>query len=192
MSDKKLWNKLRSGDQSALEMIYRSYFKNLYNYGKKFSIDESTVEDCIQEMFVELWERREKLSETDAIKPYLYVSLKRKIFHSVKKIRKTTDTELEEVHFDAELAIDQIIINNEITKEKSEKLSHAFGQLSDRQKEILYLKYYSELDYKEISAIMDLNYQSARNLVSRALLKLSKIMTIAGLIWMFGQKGVFH
>ncbi|MDF1694966.1 MAG: sigma-70 family RNA polymerase sigma factor [Saprospiraceae bacterium] len=182
MSDKEIWNNLRSGDQKALEQIYRSYFSTLYTYGKRFTKDENTVEDCIQELFVELWNRRTKLSETNAIKPYLLISLKRKIFHTVKKLRKSTDTELEEKYFDIELSIDEILIAKETTTEQKNNLTSAFNELSDRQKEILYLKYYSEMDYNEISRIMDLNYQSARNLVSRALQKLSKHMMIFFLI----------
>ncbi len=176
MSDKIIWNRLRNGDQKALEEIYRTYFSMLFDYGKKISRDENTVEDCIQELFVELWNRREKLSETNAIKPYLYVSLKRKIFHSIKKLRKSTGTELEERHFEAELAIDEILIEKETTSEQKTNLKKAFSELSDRQKEILYLKYYSEMDYEEITQIMEMNYQSARNLVSRAIQKLSKHM----------------
>lgn len=178
MSEKEIWNKLRNGDQGALEKIYRSYYSDLYIYGKRLTRDETTVEDCIQELFVELWNRRENLSETNSIKPYLLVSLKRKIFHTIKKIRKTTDTELEEKYFDAELSIDEILIAKETTAEQKNNLTAAFNALSDRQKEILFLKYYSEMDYEEISQIMELNYQSARNLVSRALQKLSKHMMI--------------
>lgn len=176
MSEKNIWKRLKSGDQKALEEIYRTYFSDLYSYGKKFTKDENTVEDCIQEMFVDLWNRREGLSDTDAIRPYLYVSLRRRIFQTIKKNRKSTDTELQESHFDAELAIDQIIVDKEIRNERSENLKVAFAKLSDRQKEILYLKFYSEMDYGSISEIMDMNYQSARNLVSRAILKLSKNM----------------
>ena len=189
MSDKKIWNNLRNGDQKALEEIYKTYFSALYSYGKKFSKDENTVEDCIQELFVELWNRREKLSETNAIKPYLFVSLKRKIFHTIKKIRKSTDTELEEKYFDSELSIDEILIAKETTAEQKSNLKSAFDELSDRQKEILYLKYYSEMDYEEISRIMEMNYQSARNLVSRAIQKLSKHMLFV-LALLFGEKVV--
>lgn len=178
MSEKEIWNKLRNGDQVALEKIYRSYYSDLYIYGKRLTRDETTVEDYIQELFVELWNRRENLSETNSIKPYLLVSLKRKIFHTIKKIRKSTDTELEEKYFDAELSIDEILIAKETTSEQKNNLKNAFNELSDRQKEILFLKYYSEMDYNEISQIMELNYQSARNLVSRALQKLSKHMSI--------------
>jgi len=189
MSDKKIWNNLRNGDQKALEEIYRTYFSELYNYGKKLSKDENTVEDCIQELFVELWNRRDKLSETNAIKPYLFVSLKRKIFHTIKKLRKSTDTELEEKYFDSELAIDEILIAKETTAEQKSNLKTAFDELSDRQKEILFLKYYSELDYNEITEIMDMNYQSARNLVSRAIQKLSKHMLVF-IVLLFGERMV--
>ena len=187
MSDKKIWNNLRNGDQKALEEIYRTYFSELYSYGKKLSKDENTVEDCIQELFIELWNRKDKLSETDAIKPYLYVSLKRKIFHTIKKLRKSTDTELEEKYFDTELSIDEILIAKETTEEQKNNLKSAFNELSDRQKEILYLKYYSEMDYDEISNIMEMNYQSARNLVSRAIQKLSKHMLVV-LVLLFGER----
>lgn len=178
MSDKKIWNNLRKGDEKALEEIYTTYFSQLYNYGKKLTKDESTVEDCIQELFVELWNRREKLSETDAIKPYLYVSLKRKVFRTIKKLRKSTDVQLEEKYFDAELSIDEILVGKETTEEQKTNLQSAFNKLSDRQKEILFLKYYSEMDYDEITRIMEMNYQSARNLVSRALQKLSKHLSV--------------
>ena len=82
MEDKQLWNQLRSGDYQALESIYREYFSDLYQYGKKFTKDLSTVEDCIQEMFIDIWNSRERISETNAIKPYLYVTLKRRLFKS--------------------------------------------------------------------------------------------------------------
>lgn len=178
MSEKKLWNDLRNGDKRALEIIYTTYFSELYRYGRRFSIDESTVEDCIQELFIEIWNRRERLSETDAIKPYLFISLKRNIIRSTKKIRKITDVEIQEYHFEAELAIDQILIQAEISEAQKNTLQVAFAELSTRQKEILYLKYYAELEYEEITEIMDLNYQSARNLVSRALAKLGKHMSL--------------
>jgi len=178
MTDKEIWRNLKNGKHDALEHIYSLYFAELYNYGSRLTKDVNTVEDSIQEMFVELWNKREGLSDTDNIKPYLYVALKRRIFQSVKRIRKITDVALEEKHFEVELSIDEILMVKESDDIQKSKLEAAFMELSSRQKEILYLKYYSEMDYDEISELMDLNYQSARNLVSRALSKLSKYMLI--------------
>jgi len=174
MSDYLLWNRLREGEKKALEEIYRSHFSILNQYGLRFTDNSSTVEDCIQELFVELWNSRERLSETDSIKPYLLLSLKRKIIRTTKKIRKSTDVELEEYHFDAVLDVESIIVDGEEIDERKEKLQFAFKALSDRQREIVYLKYYADLDYEAIAKQMDLNYQSARNLLHRAITKLSK------------------
>lgn len=176
MSDKDLWAELQSGNHSALSTIYKAHFSYLYNYGKRFSVDEGTVEDSIQDLFVELWNNRSKLSATDAIRPYLLVSLRRKIFRLSKKNIKNTGIELEEKHFEVEIAIDQILVDKEMDEAQKAKLKKAFEALTSRQKEVLYLKYYADVDYKEISEAMDLNYQSARNLASRALQKLSKLM----------------
>ena len=70
---------------------------------------------------------------------------------------------------------------------QKKNLKSAFDELSDRQKEILYLKYYSEMDYEEITQIMDMNYQSARNLVSRAIQKLAKHMLML-VFFLLGKK----
>lgn len=174
MSDLLLWNSLRNGNKDALETIYRCYFELLYKYGLRFSSDEAVVEDCIQELFVELWNSKERLSETDSIKPYLLLSIKRKIIRTIAKNRKSTDVELQEYHFDLELDIESIIVDGEHKDEKRNKLREAMTELSDRQKEIVYLKYYEELDYEAIAMQMDMNYQSARNLLHRAISKLSK------------------
>ncbi len=182
MSDRLLWNSLKNGNRDALETIYRQYFDLLYRYGLRFSSDEAVVQDCIQELFVELWNSKERLSETDAIKPYLLLSIKRKIIRTVQKLRKSTDVELEEYHFDLELDIESIILEGEDIDEQKNKLKKAMGALSDRQKEIVYLKYYEELDYETIASQMDMNYQSARNLLHRAITKMSKHIEVVLLI----------
>lgn len=185
MSDLLLWNSLRNGNKDALETIYRQYFELLYKYGLRFSSDEAVVQDCIQELFVELWNSKERLSETDAIKPYLLLSIKRKIIRTIQKNRKSTDVELEEYHFDLELDIESIIVDGEHIDERKSKLKKAMSQLSDRQKEIVYLKYYQELDYETIASQMDMNYQSARNLLHRAITKMSKHIDLVFLFFLF-------
>lgn len=183
MSDKLLWNQLRSGKRQALESIYRNNFAHLYNYGKKLSRDESLIEDCIQDLFIELWERRESLGETDAIKPYLLVSVRRKIINVAKKLRKTVnDEEPNDESFEAELSIDTLLIEGEQKQENLSKLQLAMSKLSHRQREVIYLKYQQNMAYKDIAETMDINYQSVRNLASKAISQLSKHIGFIGFL----------
>jgi len=178
MTDQEIWQQLKAGSHSALETIYRRQVSSLYDYGRRFSTNESTVEDCIQELFIELWNNRETIGNTDAIKPYLFTSLRRKILKTVKKERLSTDTEMSEVHFEATLDIESLLVASEEDESRQQRLKEAFAQLSDRQREVLYLKYYADTSYEDIATQMDMNYQSARNLVHRAISKLAKVMKL--------------
>jgi RNA polymerase sigma-70 factor (ECF subfamily) len=54
---------------------------------------------------------------------------------------------------------------------------HAINQLSNRQKEIVYLKLYQQLSYEEVSEIMQINYQAARNLFYQAIKSLRELLS---------------
>ena len=188
MSDKILWDNLKKGDYNAFEQVYRQYFQPLYNYGKKLQPDIGLVEDTLQDLFIDIWNKRTSLSNTDNILPYMMVAFRRKLVKAIQKSKKISSSEPEEYQFESELAIDALLINQEINQEKKASLEKAFSQLSTRQKEVLYLKYYQDMDYEGISEIMELNYQSARNLVSRALTQLAKVLQVLLIFFHFFLK----
>ncbi len=175
MSDLLLWKKLKDGDKTALERIYSTHIAGLLKYGRKFSRNDSVIEDCVQDLFVELWKNREGLGMTDSIQRYLMVALRRKVIRQLGRSKKwVSDKEPTELDFDAEISIDHKLIELEISAERAVQVKEAMENLSKRQKEVIYLKYISGLDYEDIGEIMDINYQSARNLVSNALRALKK------------------
>lgn len=183
LSDLEIWNKLRDGNRQALKFIYDSHFPYLFNYGKKIFQNTVLVEDAIQDLFVEIWQRRSNLGQTDSIRKYLAASLRRKIVSELKKQRKVEFVDgFDQVHFEAELAIEDILINQEISEEKAKKLKHAFENLSGRQKEVLYLRFYKGLDYEQISEVLGIQYQSLRNLISGGIKKLRADMLV-WLLW---------
>lgn len=173
MSDILLWKQLKDGDKSALERIYSTYISSLLKYGRKFSRNDQVIEDCIQDLFIELWKNREGLGMTDSIQRYLLVALRRKVIRQLDRSKKwVSDNEPTELDFEVEVAVDQKLIALELSDERAAQVKAAMENLSKRQKEVIYLKYVSGLDYEDIGEIMGLNYQSVRNLVSNALKKL--------------------
>lgn len=173
MSDLLLWKQLKEGNKTALERIYSTYISSLLKYGRKFSRNDQVIEDCIQDLFIELWKNREGLGMTDSIQRYLLVALRRKVIRQLDKSKKwVSDNEPTELDFEVEIAVDQKLIALELSTERAAQVKAAMENLSKRQKEVIYLKYVSGLDYEDIGEIMGLNYQSVRNLVSNALKKL--------------------
>lgn len=175
--DNHLWDRLRQGNKSALKSIYDQESAYLFNYGKKISRDASLVEDCIHDLFVEIWNKHNSLGATDSIRKYLAASLRRKIIYETKKLQKSQSTEsFDDVHFEAELSIDQILINKEVSEEQALRLKNAFDQLSARQKEIIYLRFYKGLEYDQIAEVVGIQYQSLRNTISSAIKSLRDIL----------------
>lgn len=172
-SDKEWWAALQAGEEKALAHIYATHIDDLLQYGHRFSQDASLIEDCVQDLFVQLWKKRENLGATTSIRAYLFVALRRSIIRAVKqKLKRTSNRTPEDYDFQAELAIEDMIIAQEISEEQSAQLAEAFEELSKRQREVLYLRFYQEIEYEDICEIMDIGYQSVRNLVSGAISKL--------------------
>ncbi len=178
MEETKHWESLKAGNINALEALYHHHADELYSYGMVLCHEPDKVKDCIHDLFVYVWNFRERLTVPDSTKAYLMVSLRRRLFEKGPKINTlTVDMDLV-----GELEIlteshEQRWIQQEDESVRQLQLKNALDHLSDRQREIIYMKFYQQLDYDEIGRIMDLNYQSARNLVTRALTALRKEMT---------------
>ncbi len=93
MSDASLWKQYRSGDEAAFIFIYKSHFDALYRYGRQFTPSNELVEDAIQDIFVEIREKRNKLDITSSIKFYLFKALKRKIVKLIERDTKHRKTQ---------------------------------------------------------------------------------------------------
>ena len=177
MSESTIWESLRTGDMNALRHLYDQYAESLYQYGMALTKDPDKVKDSMHDLFVSIWTGRDKISVPQSGKAYLMVSLRRRLFDKGSKIDSLTETadNLQDINIpfiDHQAAW----IENEDDEKQTRQLERAMNRLSDRQKEIIHMKYFQDLEYEDIGRIMDLNYQSARNLVNRAIAALRKEM----------------
>jgi RNA polymerase sigma factor (sigma-70 family) len=170
-SDKLLWADFIAGNEEAFKQIYNAYTLPLFKYGCHFTHDENLVLDCIQDLFIDLHRYRAGLSKTDNVKIYLFISLKRKIFRQLDKEKKLKSLDLDGLPFQYSLVSDDQG-DEEIIAARIEQLRKAMNILSHRQREAIYLRFVSELSYEELAEVLQMNYQSARNLIYRGMEKL--------------------
>ena len=185
MKEKEIWDKLNSGGIDALEDIYKLYFDTLYSYALKLTLDESKSQDAIHDLFVDLWKYSGKLSETTSIKFYLFRALRRKINRNQILSERIDLEEYKKENPTNQTSHESTLIQGESREGQSLYLSKSLDKLSDRQKEAIHLKFFSELPYSEIARIMEVNEQSARNLVNRGLEYLRKLMISIAFILLF-------
>jgi RNA polymerase sigma factor (sigma-70 family) len=186
-TDNQLWQAFKEGNKEALSFIYLQHYKHLVNYGMRLYTQEEVVEDCIHDIFTELWQRRKSTSTLLSIRLYLLKALRNKIYSYLKKQRTTSDIDLhtDNYHFHVEYSFEESLIKEIGDEELRTKLTKALNQLSARQKEAIYLRFYNNLDYEQIAAVMGIHYQTIRTHVYQGikLLREKLAVEVSILIW---------
>ena len=169
--------RLRQGDHDALAFLMEKYYTVLYNYGISFSKDEGLVKDCIQEVFIDLWQRRENAHSILSPKYYLLRAVKNKVLKSIGKQGLYADNSLLDNECDLyyEFSIEGIMIEKQLSEEKAARLKKLISGLSQRQREIVHLKYYQRLDHGQIAKIMNISPQSVYNLLHETIQRLRSL-----------------
>ena len=179
LTDKFIWKSLKEGDLKAYSVLFENYYPQLHSYGLKISKNEALTEDTLQDFFVYIYEHRANLSDLETIAPYLFTSYKRFLLKVMKKNEKIKHTDFStETFVDIQFTAEEIITNQETENFKNKNLSSLLNKLPKRQKEAIYLKYYSGLKATEISEIMGINYQSVVNTLHKAIKSLKEEISI--------------
>lgn len=173
MSNEELWQQLREGSQKAIEGLYRYNYQVLYSYAFKICRDKELSKDCVQDMFVSLWEKRDLLNNVSKVRSYLLQSIWHLLIKKLKKSNKNISLD-ENGHYEIDLVFsrESTLIDLQEKKEKSMKLHSALDKLSARQRQIIFMQYYEGLTIDEMQQITELKYQSIKNLTHRAMVTL--------------------
>ena len=168
-SESELWLSFTQGDRDAFSALYMLCYNKLYSYGISLGMTHDQARDAIQELFVKLYSRPSLIREVSTIRAYLFISLKNSFLNHLKiKRRHLALAQMESFDFRYTVTMNE----NEREEERREakkRVDAVICRLTPRQKEIIYLRFLCQMDYEEISSIMQLSEQAARNLTHRAM-----------------------
>ncbi|MBD2702069.1 sigma-70 family RNA polymerase sigma factor [Spirosoma sp. BT702] len=168
--DALLWHQFQQGDSASLGKLMTKHYTALIHYGTKFNRNTDFIRDCMQDIFVELWNRRATLSSlsTAQVRPYLMTMLRRLLHqhyldqqrYDFQPISEDSDTSFFDISFSPE---DQFI-SNENLHQHANRVGQLLDKLPRRAKEAIYLRFYENLDRSSIAQIMGISEQSVSNL----------------------------
>jgi len=174
--DSVLWQALKRSDKAAYEILLKKYYPIVLNYGVRFYKDKEFVKDCVQDLFIEIWNRREYLADVVSVKSYLLQSIRKNIIRESSRLKWFREADkISDYHdFDVEFDIETYLISREVENELLQKLRFELDKLTKRQREAIFLRFNQDLSYEEIAIIMDINYRSVVNLIHEAIKAIRK------------------
>jgi len=185
LSDEELMSMIKADNMIAFDELYKKYCKRIYKFGYSILKSQEETENLVQEVFLNLWENRQKVEKDSSVKSYIFaitynsaISIIRKKTREIKFIEY-----LQSLQGNLEEPVDLKLEYNEL----ADKLDEIVNALPLRQKEVYLLHRVEGLKYNEIAQRLNLSVNTVENHMVRALktirFKLGKYSIIGILYW---------
>lgn len=160
---------IKSDDVIAYNRLYNLFYAPLCVYAGRYLSDIPTIEDCVQDVFFNVWKNRNEISIDISTRSYLYTATKNKCLNIIQKLK-------------TELTYEQYILNtyDEYTAEELysvEELEHilqnAIDTLPEKIKVVFRMSRFEHLTYKEIAERQEISIKTVESYIHKALIHLS-------------------
>lgn len=166
LSDAELLLKIKDGDTTSFQQLYKRHVDKIYSYAYSLNLDEDDAEDCIQEVFTSLWQRRAQL-QVDNLGAWLLMALKKQMLFQLRK-KKYQDQYVDQiVHFVSPFY--DPVLETLQEKQLQEFLEVQIQQLSPRMQEVFRLSRIDQMTHKEIAAQLQISELTVKKQINSVL-----------------------
>ena len=162
-----LQQRLSRGDETAFQETFELYFRVLVLFATKFSLEKEIAEDLVQDVFVKLYEQKDRLQFHSSLKAFLYQSVRNKC---IDLIRSTKTRERHHVEIKAGAEIEGL--NSEelmMQSELEEKIYLSISQLPDQCQLIFKMNRFEGKKNQEIADELNISKRTVETQISKAL-----------------------
>jgi RNA polymerase sigma factor, sigma-70 family len=165
-----------------INIIYKEHTHELFSYALALGFNKETSMDAIHDVFYKICLDMKLLDNVDNIRFYLLRSLKNRLLDIHKQNRHKFEVLVDDklinelpFTFNIDITIEEKVIKTEEDQEIRKRIQDLLQNLTDRQREIVYLRYSLDYNYDQIAQILGLTNSACRKLFHKAIIKLKKI-----------------
>lgn len=163
-----LWDDTRKGNENAFALLHGELYPGLFSYIRKITRDDDAADDLLQDLFLKFWETSARIGAIRNVKSYFYRAARCTVLNQLKSAQlKMARMEAMPVP-DLEFSKEELILSGEVTAALSGKLASAVNRLPEKQREVMYMRFYENMEYTQIAEITGIRYQSVVNHIYRA------------------------
>ncbi|MDM8177427.1 RNA polymerase sigma-70 factor [Olivibacter sp. 47] len=169
MSDAELIELLRQDDQAAMREIFERYWKKLFSVALNRLAVPEQAEECVLDVLISVWERRNNLSLKHTLATYLAVAVKYRAIRILAKeyqkgLQNTVELKAYELYGYDVSSVDEYILE----KELMETLETAVKQLPEKCRLIYRMSSEQGMSYKEIAEKLNLSEKTVQAHLTKA------------------------
>ncbi len=162
------------GNEDLLAFMYRTYADSLYAYGQSFHSDTGLIEDAIHDVFIDIYTNEKRFNHISNLQQYLIAAFRHRILFLLRNNKRYVEIVNDGSDSFIEKNSQDLWIENEEKSHKDRLVKRLLSGLTLHQKEAIHLRFIEGYSYDEIAEIMQINYQSVKMLVHRAVSRIRK------------------
>ncbi len=186
MDETAIWERFKSGSEKDFSFLYQHFAPMMLRFGNRVCPDRELVRDSLQQVFLRMWHSRESLATPSNVRSYLLKSIRNEIIKKGNGAKQHQPLP-EEYRFESEQSHEQVLIQLQAAELTKQRIADLLARLPERQREVIFLKYYANLKYDEIAAIMDIEQESVYKINYKAIARLQQLLnqTLLSLLPLF-------
>ncbi len=154
-------------DKPAFETLFRSFFPGLVLFAQKYVPDQDTAREIVHNVFLNLWEKREKLDTNTSLKSYLFTSVHNRCLNFIRDMKKFERDETLLQRLDSDTFTDASDRLEEL--ELEQRIYDALSSLPDKCREVFTMNRFEGLRYAEVAEKLDISVKTVEAQMSKAL-----------------------
>jgi RNA polymerase sigma-70 factor, ECF subfamily len=173
--DTEIIGRIRNGDAGQFESLFRSSYVSLVRYARNLIKDHDDAEEIVQDLFVRIWQDKEKLNIESSLNGYLFRSVHNRCLHYIehKKVVERHAEEMEYRQSESTESPSDILNYNEL----QEKVARILERLPERCGKIFTMSRFEGLKYSEIAEKLAVSVKTVEANMGRALKEFRKELT---------------
>jgi len=179
-----LIERLKDGDETAFELLFRFYYAGLVVFAKQFTFDQDESEDIVQNFYIRLWEKRGNLKSADSLKSYFFQSVKNSCLNFLKQQKVKEKSIQTLLSLENNLLYDPDLY---IASELQGKVKQCVDSLPERNREVFKMSRFEGLKNEEIAEKLNISKRTVETHISNSIKILKvELKDYAGLLFLLG------
>ncbi|MAZ28711.1 MAG: RNA polymerase sigma-70 factor [Cytophagaceae bacterium] len=178
MDYNQIWTRLKNGDEYALRDLYNRLYDPLCSFSLQYTRDIETSRDIVQQVFVDLWEKKRNIQINQNIKSYLYRAVYNSFIDSQRQAKRK-DKAFDQLKYEAlSLGFD----DTDMLNQKIKKLQKEIDALPPKRREILLMSKRDNMKYREIAEVLGISVKTVETQMRLAFQKIREAFEDDGLL----------
>jgi RNA polymerase sigma-70 factor (ECF subfamily) len=165
--DSEIIGRIKQGDVGQFELLFRSSYVSLVRYANTLLKDHDYAEEVVQDLFLRLWQNREKIKIESSLNGYLFRSVHNSCLHYIEH-NKVVERHAEEISYQ-QSQIQDSPSDILLYKELQEKIAAILEKLPERCGKIFYMNRFEGLKYTEIAKKLSVSVKTVESNMGKAL-----------------------